>query len=44
VTPELLPLHQVLAPLIIVAGVLLLPKVVLPLDRQWGGYVFSPGV
>ena len=34
-SPELLPLHQVLAPLIIVAGVLMLPKTVLPMDRNW---------
>ena len=34
-TAELLPLHQVLAPLVIVAGALLLPKAVLPMDRQW---------
>lgn len=33
--PDLLSPHQVLAPLIIVAGVLMLPKTVLPMDRPW---------
>lgn len=40
-SPELLPLHQVLAPLVVVAGVLMLPKTVLPMDRPWARHAIA---
>lgn len=41
VNADFLPLHQMLAPLIIVAGVRLLPKVVMPMERQWARYAMA---